>query len=116
MGGGIRLNRRIRIAPQIGVQAVMLLSEYDYSYYGNSAQQPYIDCPGYDQINCGLSVSVGARVSFAFASWLGISFTPEYCFPVFQTPNYEILSEVSPTIASYNSKGFQWSANLNIFF
>lgn len=116
MGGGIRLNRRIRIAPQIGVQAVMLLSEYDYSYHGNSAQQPYIDCPGYDQINCGLSVSVGARVSFAFASWLGISFTPEYCFPVFQTPNYEILSEVSPTIASYNSKGFQWSANLNIFF
>lgn len=101
MGYGIRLNRRLRLTPQAGIQYVQLTESMDSE---DVITDPYV-----------CSFTIGVRCSLALARHVGLSLTPEYLAPIGKSDGYKVLSDVSNDIKSFGT-GFNTNVSLNIFF
>lgn len=108
VGYGIRLNSRLRITPQVGVQQVFLHEKITEQYYVSEYTK------GVSNANC-MAATFGARFSCALAPILGISLTPEYVASMAKSEGYQALGEYSPKLKKFNS-GFNVNFSVNMFF
>lgn len=115
LGYGIRLNSRMRLTPQIGIQNISYkenLEDYFSSFYD------YTTIDTYDNFIDGAnttSLTLGCKLNIVICRHLGVSISPEYYMPVKESEGHKIFSEISSTIKNISS-GFNCSINLNLFF
>lgn len=92
IGYGIKLNRMIRLTPQVGYGHVVL----------SDMVSTYADY-----------VSVGVRAELMLARWFGVSLTPEASFEVKKGDTYKEIADLSSKVKGW-SNGF--NVRLGLFF
>lgn len=115
LGYGFRLNSRIRITPQIGVQNIWFketLEAYKTSYDDYSSIGIYNNL--IDGANT-TSITYGCKLDFMILPNVGITVTPEYYKSDGESKGYEILSKISSIVKNVSS-GFNCSLNLKLAF
>lgn len=114
VGYSIRLGKRFRITPQIGMQYMTLKETPAETGIADDDIWPSPCDKAADNSNA-LSGSAGVRVSFSILKNVGISVSPQYILKVSQTEGFRDLSEVSDKIKK-SGEGFGCSINLNVSF
>lgn len=96
VGYGIIIGTRIRLTPQVGVNAINL--------EGNGGNR----CSAY-------STSVGARIEYAAAKHFGICLAPSYAFPIYKSDNFIRISETLTQLNQY-VEGFNLKIGFYFYF
>lgn len=112
IGYGIRLNSRMRITPQVGLQYVTLGETIEHIYNSTNSNNWYSEVA---DKSSAISLLLGVRFNVAISPCIGLSVTPEYLTPASKTEGYKALSDVSTKIKNY-SDGFNCNVSLNLFF
>lgn len=99
VGYGIIIGNRMRITPQVGMSSASISSNEE-----GETSKAYT-----------LLASIGTRLDYAVASFIGLSLAPEYDFAVLKSDKYKSLSDVSSKIKGW-SNGFNCRIGLHFFF
>ena len=107
VGYGFIFGSRFRFTPQAGGGVVSIAGKYDYADEQTSFS---MEMDGYAAV-----MTFGMRMDFAFASWIGLTVTPELWVPLKKSDTFDVLSEVSKDIKGWAS-GFNCRCGLYIGF
>lgn len=100
-GYGIRLGNHFRLTPQIGASGLIATCDY--------ASDPDLDMP-YAIAGVG-----SLQLSWVISSWLNVTVSPEYYFPISKSDGYKILQDASSTYKDAIN-GFDLQIGLGFIF